>query len=143
MPADFSNLDEQTRAMLEDRYGINAHGNSAKRSSWRWVALLFAVIGLPWLLWSAWHHSNPEIRYSVVSYRPIDSTSIEITFDINRKRPSQVLLCTVIARDFDRNVVGELDLTIAPSRESLIRQSERIPTRLPAVNADLLRCIAP
>ena len=123
---------------MEKRYGIKP-----SKGRWRWVALLIALLGLPWLFWSAWHHSNPEIRYSVVSYRPIDSTSIEITFDINRKRPSQVLLCTVIARDFDRNVVGELDLTIAPSKESLIRQSARIPTRLPAVNADLLRCIAP
>ena len=138
MPADFSKLDPQTRTFLEKRYGIKP-----SKGRWRWVALLIALLGLPWLFWSAWHHSNPEIRYSVVSYRPIDSTSIEITFDINRKRPSQVLLCTVIARDFDRNVVGELDLTIAPSKESLIRQSARIPTRLPAVNADLLRCIAP
>ena len=138
MPADFSKLDPQTRTFLEERYGIKP-----SKGRWRWVALLIALLGLPWLFWSAWHHSNPEIRYSVVSYRPVDSTSIEITFDINRKRPSQVLLCTVIARDFDRNVVGELDLTIAPSRESLIRQSARIPTRLPAVNADLLRCIAP
>lgn len=138
MPADFSKLDPQTRTLMEKRYGIKP-----SKGRWRWVALLIALLGLPWLFWSAWHHSNPEIRYSVVSYRPIDSTSIEITFDINRKRPSQVLLCTVIARDFDRNVVGELDLTIAPSKESLIRQSARIPTRLPAVNADLLRCIAP
>lgn len=137
MPADFSELDPQTRAYLEDRYGIRG-----KKRGWRWIALGISIIGLPWLIWSAWHHSNPEIRYSIVSYRPIDSTAIEITFDISRRNPSTPMMCTVVARDVDKNVVGELDLDIPGSAQSLIRQSGVIPTRLAAVNAEVLRCMA-
>ena len=140
MPADFSNLDEQTRAMLEDRYGINAHRNSAARTSWRWVALLLAVIGLPWLFWSAWHHSNPEFRTSLVSFRTIDDRSMEITFDITRRDPSRPLTCTVNARDFDNNVVGEKDVAVVGGGPKLMRQRVEIPTRIRAVSAEILRC---
>ena len=141
MPADFSNLDQQTRAMLEDRYGINANRNSTERSSWRWVALLLAVIGLPWLLWSAWHHSNPEFRTSLVSFRTIDDRLIEITFDITRRNPSRPLTCTVNARDFENNVVGEKEVAVVGGGQKLMRQRVEIPTRIRAVSAEILRCI--
>jgi len=136
MPIDFSELDPKTRALLEDRYGINS-----KKGSWRWIAIALVVVGAPWLFWSAWHHSNPEIRTTLVSFRQIDEKSIEITFDLGRRKPSQSLKCTVIARDFDKNVVGELEISVPGSARSLQRQSATIPTRLRAVSAEIIRCI--
>jgi hypothetical protein len=137
MPADFSHLDPETQAYLNQRYGI-----TKSNKSWRWIAGLLLILGIPWLLWSAWHHSNPVIQSSLVSFSPIDEKSIEITFDITRRNPEQSVLCTLVARDIDKNVVGESDLSIAPSSERIIRESATIPTRLRAVNAAVLRCIA-
>lgn len=137
MPADFSHLDEQTQEYLNKRYGV-----SKKKPLSRWLALALLIVGIPWLIWSAWHHSNPEIRTSLVSFNPIDEESIDITFDLTRRDPSISMLCTVVARDIEKNVVGERDISIAPSTMKLTRYTAKIPTRLRAVNADILRCAA-
>ena len=44
----------------EDRYGV--------RPAKRWVApaVVIAVIGISWLVWVGLHHSNPDIRFSVI-----------------------------------------------------------------------------
>lgn len=137
MPADFSHLDEQTQEYLNKRYGV-----SKKKPLSRWLALALLIVGIPWLIWSAWHHSNPEIRTSLVSFNPIDEKSIDITFDLTRRDPSISMLCTVVARDIEKNVVGERDIPIDPSTMKLTRYTAKIPTRLRAVNADILRCAA-
>ena len=114
----------------------------SKKPLSRWLALALLIVGIPWLIWSAWHYSNPEIRTSLVSFNPIDEESIDITFDLTRRDPSISMLCTVVARDIEKNVVGERDISITPSTMKLTRYTAKIPTRLRAVNADILRCAA-
>ena len=135
MSPDSASYEKELRTFLDDRYG-----RSGKSGMWRWFATFFLIIGIPWLLWSAWHHANPESRTTVVSFAPIDDKSISITFELTRRDPSVAFLCTLIARDIDRNVVGEKDLEVPPSDQKIIRESTAISTRLRAVNADVLRC---
>ena len=141
----FDELPKETQALLIERYG------GRKPGYWRILAILILAIGLPWLMWSAWYHSNPEARITLVSFRPIDSRSIEITFDLTRKDPEVAQVCTLIARDFDKNVVGEIDVVIPPTpkvnssqnktvQNKTVQIKEVIPTRLAAVNAGVLRC---
>lgn len=134
-PAQFDPMDPEIREMLKKRYGV-----VERNSRWRWAAMIVAAIGIPWLVWSAWHHSNPEIRTNLVSFQVIDSRTIEITFDLFRRDPGTPLICTVVARDFDKNVAGELDIQVPPSKEPSLRLSAKIPTRVNPVNAALLRC---
>ncbi|NCW35068.1 MAG: DUF4307 domain-containing protein [Actinobacteria bacterium] len=134
MPERFANLDPETQEFLRQRYGIK------ESSRWRLVAVGILIIGIPWLIWTALYHSNPEIRFSLVSFTSIDEKSISITFDITRKDPATPLRCTLVARDFDKNVVGESEELIPPAKEKLVRHTATIPTRLKAVNADVLRC---
>lgn len=131
----FADLPKQTQELLQQRYGAK------RRNYWQVAALLILALGLPWLMWSAWHHSNPSARITLVSFKPIDARSIEIKFELIRRDPGVAQLCTLIARDFDKNIVGEIDVTIpaTPDKQSLII-TEVIPTRLEAVNAGVLGC---
>lgn len=130
----FDELPSETQALIEARYG------KRKNQLWQFAAFALLAVGLPWLMWSAWHHSNPAIRVSLVSFSPIDDRSIEITFALIRKDPATGVSCTLIARDIDKNIVGEIDLSIAPGLRSSTQVTATIPTRLKAVNAGVLEC---
>ena len=136
MSANFSHLPAETQAMLADRYGIK------ERKSWRLIAILVALIGLPWLFWSAWHHSNPEIRVTLVSFQNEKADSIAITYLVQRRDPSTVLSCTLLARDYDKNVVGEIEDRVPASADSEVTITTTIPARVTPVNAAVLECRA-
>lgn len=130
----FHNLPRETQELIESRYGKRA------RPLWKHLALALLVIGLPWLMWSAWYHSNPAVRVTLISFTPIDERSIDITFAITRDDPSKSQECTLIARDFELNIVGEIDVVVPPSDGAMTQVKASIPTRLAAVNAAVLEC---
>jgi hypothetical protein len=136
MSANFSHLPVETQAMLAYRYGMK------ERKSWRLIAILVALIGLPWLFWSAWHHSNPEIRVTLVSFQNEKADSIDITYLVQRRDPSTVLSCTLLARDYDKNVVGEIEDRVPASADSEVTITTTIPARVTPVNAAVLECRA-
>jgi hypothetical protein len=130
----FDELPRETQELLISRYGITG------RNYWKYLALALLTIGLPWLMWSAWYHSNPETRVTLISFTPIDDRFIEITFDLDRRDSAIAHTCTLIARDFEKNVVGEIDIPIASSAANPVKITAKIPTRLTAVNAGVLEC---
>lgn len=105
------------------------------------AALLLAVF-LPWLSWSAWHHSNPEIRVTLISFQNVTEKSIEITYLVERRDPQQPLKCTLLARDIDKNIVGEIEDFIPASNSGSTTKTTTIPTRIAPVNAAVLECNA-
>ncbi|NBP22194.1 MAG: DUF4307 domain-containing protein [Actinobacteria bacterium] len=121
---------------LAQRYGKKGS------NTWRFIAALLLLTAIPWLIWSAWHHSNPEIRVTLISFQNEQDSSIEITYLIQRRDPSLALNCTLVARDFDKNVVGEIAVAIPGSSQSSLTRNDQIPTRLRAVNASVLNCDA-
>ena len=136
MSANFSNLPPETQELLAQRYGLK------RRNGWKIPAAILLVIGLPWLMWSAWHHSNPEIRVTLISFQNEKSDSIEITYVVERRDPSRELTCTLVARDIDKNVVGEIEDNVPASTSSSITISRTIPARIAPVNAAVLGCRA-
>ena len=131
-----SNLPPETRGLLADRYGIQ------EKKRWTFPATIVTLIFIPWLMWSAWHHSNPEIRTTLVSFQNEKQDSIDITFLIERRNPSLALTCTLVARDIDKNVVGEIEDQIPPAQIRQITRTTSIPTRIAPVNAAVLDCRA-
>jgi hypothetical protein len=132
----FSNLTPEERALMEERYG------KRQKNSWVIPAALTFMIFIPWLMWSAWHHSNPEIRYTLVSFQNEKSESIEITYLIERRDPAIPLTCTLVARDIDKNVVGEIEDLVPASPTKQFTKTTTIPTRITPVNAAILDCRA-
>lgn len=127
----------ESDAYLIARYGKH-HRNSPR---WKIPAAIIALIGIPWLLWSAGYHSQPSIRHELIAFKVIDPTKVEITYLLERNDSNLEVVCTLVARDFEKNVVGEVtdefEANDAPSRQTLTRA---IPTRIRAVNADVIGC---
>ena len=119
----------------EERYGV------AKATRWPAIALVVGILGIGWLVWSALYHSNPPLRSQLVSFTITDDRSVSVRYFIERQDSNQVVVCTLIARDFDKNVVGQIDQEI-PAGKSKVELVTDVPTRSESVNADVSSCRA-
>ena len=119
----------------EERYGV------AKATRWPVIALVVGILGIGWLMWSALYHSNPSLRSQLVSFTITDDRSVSVRYFIERQDSNQVVVCTLIARDFDKNIVGQIDQEI-PAGKSKVELITEVPTRSEAVNADVSSCRA-
>ena len=120
---------------LAQRYGIK----NKRIPSWLISAILIAVIGGGWLVWSASHFSKPEIRSTLISFNAVDSHGIEIRYSVQFKNLNKAHQCRLIARDYGANVVGEVTEDFAAGSPSQTRLT-LIPTRALAVNAGINSC---
>ena len=124
-------------AHLNQRYG------NARQLNWKVPAIIALAIGLPWLIWSATHHSLPEIRYTLISFKSDSTstnTSIDITYEVERRNPMVPITCTLVARDIDKNIVGEFADQIPATTTSVITRKTRVLARSIPVNAAVIRC---
>ncbi len=117
----------------EDRYGVRP------TKGWVTPAVVIAVIGISWLIWAGLHHSNPNIRASVISFTATTDRAMSIRYEVVRKDKDQVLTCTLVARDYDKTVVGQIEDEIGPGL-AVVQKSTQIPTRSQGVNADVVAC---
>ncbi len=116
-----------------DRYGISS------QSSWvKYAAALF-VAGLAWVFWAGLHHSRPELAQELISFENSDPRKPTIRYSIERRDKSVVVICTLVARDFDKSVVGQID-DVIPAGENSVERIAAIPTRADAVNVGIARC---
>ena len=117
-----------------DRYGVKP------ANRWRPVAGAFLVIGTIWLLWAGLHHARPEITSRLISFSVTDDREIVIRYEATRRDPNRELTCTLVARDIDKLIVGQVD-DLVPAGEGQIDRSTPIPTRNLAATASVLRCL--
>lgn len=117
-----------------DRYGIKP------ASRWRPVAAVILVGGIIWLLWAGLHHSRPEITFRLISFTVPSDRETEIRFEATRRDVNRELTCTLVARDFDKLIVGQID-DVIPAGQGYIDRSTTIPTRNLAATATVLRCL--
>ena len=117
----------------EDRYGVRP------TKGWVAPAVVIAAIGISWLIWAGLHHSNPNIRASVISFTATTDRAMSIRYEVVRKDKNQVLTCTLVARDYDKNVVGQIEDEIGPGL-AVVQKNTDIPTRSQSVNADVVAC---
>jgi hypothetical protein len=117
----------------EERYGV------AKATRWPAIALVVGILGIGWLMWTALYHSNPSLRSQLVSFTITDDRAASVRYFIEREDSDQVVVCTLIARDFDKNIVGQIDQEI-PAGKAKVELVTSVPTRSEAVNADVSSC---
>ena len=118
-----------------DRYGVK------QSRSWVAVALLTAVVGVGWITWAGLHHSNPAIRTQLISFVVDNDREVSVRYSVDRHSTSTTTVCTLIARDYDKNIVGQLDQEI-PAGLAKVELVTVVPTRSEAVNADVSSCRA-
>jgi hypothetical protein len=118
-----------------DRYGVK------KGRSWITVALMTAIIGIGWITWAGLHHSNPAIRIQLITFTIDSDRAVSVRYSVDRENADAAVVCTVIARDYNTNIVGQLDQEIAPG-QAKVELVSVVPTRSEAVNADVSSCRA-
>jgi hypothetical protein len=116
-----------------DRYGIKP------KSAWVKYAVTLLVAGVAWVAWAGLHYARPELSQDLISFENSDPRNPTIRYSINREDGNAVVICTLTARDFDKNVVGQVDDVIEAGDNSLER-NVAIPTRADAVNVGITRC---
>ena len=119
----------------EERYG------AAKATRWPAIALVVAILGIGWLMWSALYHSNPPLRSQLVSFTITNDREASVRYFIERTDSQQIVVCTLIARDYDKNIVGQIDQEIGAGK-SKVELVTAVPTRSESLNADVSSCRA-
>ncbi len=117
----------------EERYGAK------KGTRWPVLAAIVAILGIGWLMWTALYHSNPPLRSQLVSFTIPSDREASVRYFIERTDSQKAVVCTLIARDFDKNIVGQIDQEIAAGK-SKVELVTLVPTRSEAVNADVSSC---
>ena len=118
-----------------ERYGLR------KKRSWVGVALITAIVGVGWITWAGLYHSNPEIRVQLISFTVDSDRAVSVRYSVDRNSAEATSICTVIARDFYKDIVGQIDVEIPAGKEKVELVSV-VPTRNLAVNADVSTCRA-
>jgi hypothetical protein len=117
----------------EDRYG--------KRGNKGWIipAAALAIFGLIWILWAGLFHSDPTVRSTLYSFSITGEKEVTIRYGIERKNGSQTIVCTLVAYDFDKNIVGQFDDRFEPGSKKVQRDTP-VATRSAPVSAALSNC---
>lgn len=117
---------------MDDRYG-------RRPPRYKGLAITLLIVGGSWLVWAGLHHSNPEVRATLISFSIASDRSISLRYSIDRRTPSEEVTCTLVAHDFDKNVIGEINDLFAPGA-SHMEKTTLIATRNTPVNAGISRC---
>lgn len=117
---------------LSDRYG-------QRPMRWKGLALVLLIVGGAWLTWAGLHHSRPAISSTLISFSIPSDRIISVRYSVDRRDAAMTVICTLVAHDFDKNVVGQVDDEIGPGAAH-VEQTTLIPTRTGAVNASISRC---
>ena len=117
----------------DDRYAIK------KGVNWVGFAVFLAIAGIGWLTWAGLHHSNPPIRLQLISFTVEKDRETFIRYSVDRNGVYGPVICTLIARDYYKNIVGQLDEEV-PAGQGKVELRTSVATRIEAVNADVLGC---
>ncbi len=117
-----------------DRYGVK------NQRAWVPTAIVLAIIFGGWLLWAGSHHARPAISTQLISFDNTDPRKIEVRYSVTRRDSTQPAICTLVARNYDKIVVGQIDDRISAGEPSYTEHLVTIPSRDNAVNASVISC---
>jgi hypothetical protein len=123
--------------LLRERYGIKTN-----RRNNIWLALFLSILTALWFIWSGTNIANPKIRSELINFKILDDQKVSITYTIKVRDLSSAHSCNLVARDIDKNVVGEVNDAM-PAQTLISGVNTRtieISTRTPAVNAGISSC---
>ena len=90
----------------------------------------------------AYRFANPPIRASLIAFSIISDTEVNVKYSVDRQDPKQILTCTLVAKDMDKTIVGQVEIQVPATTNKSIEMSSQVPTRVRAVTAGVVRCIS-
>jgi hypothetical protein len=122
---------------LDERYGRRPGRNRRTLTA----AVLISVTFISWLLWVALQHARPIASVNLISFDVRSDRAVSIRYEVGRRDAKTHLYCTLIARDFQTSIVGEIRDEIAGGGPRLVAREVTIPTRSRAATAMISRCM--
>jgi uncharacterized protein (DUF58 family) len=119
-----------------ERYGDHRRG-------WRPLGII-AVVGLAivfvgGVLAIGWRLSNPPFSVQLRAYEVTDDRTVEVTYLVRTKDPSNSVTCVVRARDREGNEVGRTTNVSATGRDEQVLQVT-LRTSARAVLGEVVEC---
>lgn len=93
---------------LAERYGKK---RPSRRGPVVVLALVVALVGGGWLLWTAWFHGSPAVSSQLLRWEVVDSTTVRITFDV-AIGDDEVATCRARALAANHEAVGDMVLQV-------------------------------
>jgi len=121
---------------LDERYGRNPKG---KRRTIIAVAMLGAVF-ITWLTWAALQHARPIADVTLVSFNIKSDREVSVRYEVGRRDANVALVCTLVARDFQTSIVGEIRDQISAGSSARVARDTSFPTRARAATVMIERC---
>ena len=121
---------------MDERYG-------RRRRKSRPVVLISVLVGaifVIWLLVVALQHARPLASTTLISFQVRSDREVSIRYEVGRRNPETALICTLIARDFQTSIVGEVRDQIGAGGPERVAREISIPTRARAATVMIARC---
>lgn len=104
------------------------------------VAAVLAVVGLGWLIPTAWKQANPTVTGEVIIFDIDSPTHATFTLEVRRSDPSRAARCEVIAIAENYERVGEVAFTVPPSEHTTMKLHHELRTFREATTVQLYDC---
>lgn len=123
----------------EGQFDYHERYGQPSNKAWAVYAFVLVIIGSAWIIWAGLHHARPALSQELIAFENSDPRKPTIRYSITRHDGAAEVICTLTARDFDKNIVGQIDDVIAAGENS-VERTVAIPTRADAVNVGVARC---
>ena len=122
---------------LRERYGITERSRSRF-----WLSIIAMLLVAAWFIWSGLNAANPPVRSDLISFKVIDRKTTSITYTVFVRDLSIDNSCSVVARDLDKNLVGQVvdQMPAGSMKPGKNQRTVLIFTRVLAVNAGIASC---
>ncbi|HEY5820582.1 MAG TPA: DUF4307 domain-containing protein [Propionibacteriaceae bacterium] len=98
------------------------------------------AIAMAWLIWTATVQSTPAVSAQVAAYTVKSSTTIAVTFTVDRRDPSRPVSCQVIAQSADFQTVGEQQVPVEATEAKVVDVDIDLTTLRQATSASVKGC---
>lgn len=135
-----SDLSDDVRAELDDRYGRRRRGARARGA---WIAMAVLVLALVgYFGWSTVAQSIDAVDVDNTAFQLIDPHTVSVEFQVTL-RPGAAVTCAIEAQDTDHGIVGWRVVQYPADDAHSRRFTETIPTVAEATTGLATSCWIP
>jgi hypothetical protein len=121
---------------MAERYG----GSGGRRRGLLMVVIVVvAALGLGWLGWAAWQHSNPDVRGELSSFDVLSEHEVEVVIEVKRSGTDAVQ-CTVRAQADSHGIVADQEVTIPAGTDQDVHFTTSVATERKATAVTVSNC---
>lgn len=112
----------------------------ARRTDWRVLAVVLAVIGGGWLIWAAWDGAHPAVSARIDAFDVRSTTETDVVVTIERADTARPAECLLYGQAVSYERVGELPLTVAAGEPAVVQQRVTLRTFKSATAVQIENC---